>query len=171
MHSSKALRPFLITLVVALVLVLTFYILTLFIGKRDPRPAIELTGKDVEGSTIFLSDCRGRSGVALVYFELEHRHSQEVVQRIIPKAKELGVEVIAVCQTDLSAKECLARMKELKMPTPEHLLLDPKGELSAVYNVSTAPCTYFIDKNGMILDAYLGTISEPSAEKELKAIA
>ena len=171
MHSSKALRPFLITLIVALVLILTFYILTLFIGKRDPQPAIDLAGKDVEGSTISLSSYQDKSGVALVYFELEHRHSQEVVQRILPKAKELGVEVIAVCQTDLSAAECLARMKELEMPTPEHLLLDPKGELSAVYKVSTAPCTYFIDKNGMILDAYLGTISEQSAEKELRAIA
>lgn len=172
MNTSKILRPFLIILSVALIFLLTFYILTLFIGKKDPRPALDITGVEADGKTLHsLSEHLGKEPVALVFFELEHRHSQEVMQRIVPKAEELGVEVVAVCVSDLTIEESLARMKELEMPTPAHLLFDLDGAMAKKYNVSAAPCTYFIDKNGMMVDAYLGTISEKSAAAELEEIA
>ncbi len=171
MQSSKILRPFLIILAVALVFVLTFFILTLFIGKKEPQPAIDVTGVEADGQTLYsLSENFGKKGVALVFFELEHRHSQEVLQRIVPKAKELGVEVVAVCVSDGTIQESLARMKELEMPVAEHTLFDLQGEMAKKYNVTAPPCTYFIDKNGMMVDAYLGTISEKSAVAELKEI-
>ncbi len=172
MNSSRILRPFLIVLGVALVFILTFFILSLFIGDKEPQPAIDIVGVEKDGATLYsLSENFGKKGVALVFFELEHRHSQEVMQRMVPKAKELGVEVVAVCVSDLSIKESLQKMEALKMPLAEHTLFDLQGEMAKKYNVSTAPCTYFIDKNGMMVDAYLGTISEDSIEKELKAIA
>lgn len=171
MKSNGILRTFLIVLSVALIFFLTFFILSLFIGKREPQPAIDIVGVTADGQSLYsLSESFGKESVVLVFFELEHRHSQEVMQRIIPKAEELGVKVVAVCVSELSIEQSLARMKELEMPLPEHLLFDLKGEMAKTYNVTAPPCSYFIDKNGMIIDAYLGTISAQSAEAELKEL-
>lgn len=171
MNGSKVMRPFLVVLAVALIFFLSFFILTLFIRDKEPAPAPDLVGVQADGSLYSLSDHFGKEGVALIFFELEHRHSQEAMENIVPKAKELGIPTVAVCVSDLSIKESQARIKELKLPAPEVLLFDVEGTMAEAYNVDPAPCSYFIDKNGMIRDAYPGPISAGSAEKELKEIA
>lgn len=171
MNGSKVMRPFLVILAVALVFFLTFYILTFFMKDKEPAPAPDLIGPQADGTLYSLSENFGKQGVALIFFELEHRHSQEAMENIIPKAKELKVPVVAVCVSELSIEESQARMKELKLPAPDILLFDVDGKMAKTYNVNPAPCSYFIDKNGMLLDAYPGPISASSAEKELKGIA
>ena len=171
MYSSKIMRPFLIVLSVALVFCLTFFILTLFIQDKEPAPAPDLVGPQADGTLYSLSENFGKQGVALIFFELKHRHSQEAMEKIVPKAKELGIPTIAVCVSDLSIEESQARIKELKLPAPDVLLFDVEGKMAETYHVDPAPCSYFIDKNGMLRDAYPGPISEKSAEKELKEIA
>lgn len=171
MHRSKLPRLFMIVLSGALALLLIFFILSLFIGKKDPQPALDIAGVTADGTTHSLGEHLGKESVALVFFELEHRHSREVMQRIVPEAEKQGVTVVAVCVSDLSVAESLAKMKELAMPAPTHLLFDTEGKMAEKYNVTAPPCTYFIDKNGMMVDAYLGTISEKSAAAELKEIA
>ena len=171
MNGSKIMRPFLVVMVVALVFFLTFYLLTFFIKDKEPAPAPDIVGAQANGKLYSLSENFGKQGVALIFFELEHRHSQEAMENIIPKAKELKVPVVAVCVSALSIEESQARMKELKLPAPDVLLFDIDGKMAKAYNVNPAPCSYFIDKNGMLLDAYPGPISASSAEKELKGIA
>ncbi len=171
MNGSKVMRPFLVVLAVALVFILTFYILTLFIHDKEPAPAPDLVGAQADGSVYSLSENFGKQGVALIFFELEHRHSQEAMENIVPKAKELGVPTVAVCVSELSIEESQARIQELKLPAPDVLLFDVEGTLAETYHVDPAPCSYFIDKNGMLRDAYPGPISAASAEKELKEIA
>lgn len=171
MNGSKVMRPFLVVLAVALIFILTFYILTLFIHDKEPAPAPDLVGAQADGSVYSLSENFGKQGVALIFFELEHRHSQEAMENIVPKAKELGVPTVAVCVSELSIEESQARIQELKLPAPDVLLFDVEGTLAETYHVDPAPCSYFIDKNGMLRDAYPGPISAASAEKELKEIA
>lgn len=171
MNGSKIMRPFLVVLAVALVFFLTFYILTFFIRDKEPAPAPDLVGPQPDGTLYSLSENLGKQGVALIFFELEHRHSQDAMENIVPKAKELGISTVAVCVSALSIEESQARIAELKLPAPDVLLFDVDGALSETYNVDPAPCSYFIDKNGMIRDAYPGPISAASAEKELKEIA
>lgn len=171
MNGSKMMRTFLVVLVVALIFYLTFFILTLFIKDQEPAPAPDIIGAQADGTLYSLSENFGKQGVALIFFELEHRHSQDAMGNIIPKAKELGVPVVAVCVSDLSVEQSQARMKELELPTPDILLFDIDGAMAKTYNVDPPPCSYFIDKNGMLCDAYPGPISEKSAEKELKEIA
>ena len=93
------------------------------------------------------------------------------MENIVPKAKELGVPTVAVCVSELSIEESQARIKELKLPAPDVLLFDVDGKMAKAYNVDPAPCSYFIDKKGMLRDAYPGPISAGSAEKELREIA
>lgn len=171
MNSSKMMRPFLVVLSVALLFFLTFFILSLFIKDKEPAPAPDLVGPQANGTLYSLSENFGKQGVALIFFELEHRHSQDAMANIIPKAKELGVPVVAVCVSDLSIEESQARIKEWDLPAPNVLLFDVDGSMAETYHVDPAPCSYFIDKNGMLRDAYPGPISAASAEKELKEIA
>ena len=171
MNGSKMMRTFLVVLVVALIFYLTFFVLTLFIKDQEPAPAPDIIGAQADGTLYSLSENFGKQGVALIFFELEHRHSQDAMGNIIPKAKELGVPVVAVCVSDLSVEQSQARMKELELPTPDILLFDVEGTMAETYRVDPPPCSYFIDKNGMLRDAYPGPISEKSAEKELKEIA
>lgn len=171
MNGSKIMHPFMVVLAVALVFFLAFYILTFFIQDKEPAPAPDLIGPQADGTLYSLSENFGKQGVALIFFELEHRHSQDAMKHIIPKAKELGIPVVAVCVSELSIEESQARIKELKLPAPDVLLFDVEGAMATAYNVDPAPCSYFIDKNGMLRDAYPGPISAASAEKELKEIA
>ena len=171
MNGSKMMRTFLVVLVVALIFYLTFFVLTLFIKDKEPAPAPDIVGVQADGTLYSLSENFGKQGVALIFFELEHRHSQDAMGNIIPKAKELGVPVVAVCVSDLSIEQSQARMKELELPDPDVLLFDLEGTMAETYHVDPPPCSYFIDKNGMLRDAYPGPISENSAEKELKEIA
>ena len=172
MNSSRIMRPFIIVLSVALIFFLSFFILSLFIRDKEPQPAPDIVGVGADGQTLYaLSDQYGERGIALVFFGLDHRHSQEVMQRIVPQAEKEGVLVVAVCTEVSSVEQALQKMKELKIPQAEITLFDLDGEMAKEYNVTAAPCTYFIDKSGNILDAYLGTISEKSIEKELQAIA
>lgn len=169
--SSKIMRPFIVILAVALIFFLSFFVLSLFINEdKAPQPAPDVVGPKADGSIYSLSDNFGKQGVALIFFELEHRHSVEAMQHLIPKAKEQKVEVVAVCVSQLPIEQSLAKMKELEIPQGTHTLFDLEGEMAKAYALTTAPCTYFIDKNGMIRDAYPGPISESSAEKELKAL-
>lgn len=171
MNGSKMMRTFLVVLVVALIFYLTFFVLTLFIKDKEPAPAPDIVGAQADGTLYSLSENFGKQGVALIFFELEHRHSQDAMGNIIPKAKELGVPVVAVCVSDLSIEESQAKIKELNLPAPDVLLFDMEGTMAETYHVDPPPCSYFIDKNGMLRDAYPGPISEKSAEKELKEIA
>ena len=170
MNGSKMLRPFLVVLSEALIFFLSFFVLSLFMEDKEPAPAPELIGPMADGAVYSLSDHFGREGVALIFFELEHRHSQDAMNHIIPKAKELGIPTVAVCVSELSIEESQAKMAELKLPNPDVLLFDVDGAMAKAYNVDPAPCSYFIDKNGMLRDAYPGPISESSAEKELKEL-
>lgn len=171
MYSSKIMRPFLIVLSVALVFCLTFYILTFFIKDKEPAPAPDIIGAQADGSLYSLSENFGKQGVALIFFESEHRHSQEAMENIIPKAKELGVRTVAVFVSELSIEDAQAKIKEMNLPTPDVLLFDVDSKMAQTYHVDPAPCSYFIDKNGMLRDAYPGPISAKSAESELKEIA
>lgn len=171
MNGKTYFKTFLIVALVATVFLVAFYLVVTFWPKSEPMPAIEITAADAEGEIHALSSHLGKESVALVFFELDHRHSQEVMQRIVPAAKKAGVALYAVCVSEKTPEECLARMKELKMPTPDLLLFDTDGSASAKYGVSAPPCTYFIDKSGLIVEGYLGTISEETIANELQAIA
>lgn len=172
MNGLKNLRPFLVVLAVATVFLIAFFVSTLLTGKdKEPQPAPDITGVTADGKSLYsLSEGQGKPR-ALIFFDLNTRHSQELMQLLIPAAAEKGVEVVAVCIDAESVEQGLLRMKELKMPEAPHTLFDLDGEMAKTYNINAGPVTYFIDKNGLIRSAYLATISEKSLEKALSSIA
>ena len=137
MNGFKNLRPFLVVLAVATVFLLTFFILSLFAGKdKEPQPAPDITGVTADGTSLYsLSEGLGKP-CALIFFDLETRHSQELMQALIPAAAEKGVDVMAVCLDAESVEQGLARMEELEMPQAPHTLFDLDGEMAKAYNLS-----------------------------------
>ena len=62
------------------------------------------------------------------------------------------------------------QLAELGIDFP-HILFDLDGKMAETYNVHGTPVTYFIDKNGLIQDAFIASISEKSLRKALASLA
>ena len=52
----------------------------------------------------------------------------------------------------------------LEIPVTYPLLLDPDKEVKELYNVFTQPVTYFIDKDGIIIDKKFGPLTPQEIE-------
>lgn len=50
------------------------------------------------------------------------------------------------------------------------VLLDKNGEVSNLYGVHTLPTTFFIDKNGKIIEIFVGTLSRADLIKKMEGI-
>lgn len=61
-----------------------------------------------------------------------------------------------------------AFVKEFELPFP--ILLDMKGEVADLYQVSSIPTTYFIDTNGVIRHKIVGVTDRGSFEQYVKEL-
>jgi len=52
----------------------------------------------------------------------------------------------------------------LEIPVTYKLLLDPNLEVKELYNVFTQPVTYFVDKEGIIVDKKFGPLTPKEIE-------
>ncbi|MED1646130.1 TlpA disulfide reductase family protein [Brevibacillus agri] len=67
---------------------------------------------------------------------------------------------------DLEAAK--AFVKEFDLPFP--ILLDRRGEISDMYQVSSIPTTYFIDKHGIIRQKIIGVTDRGSFEQYVREL-
>ncbi len=166
-------RSALIVGAVAMVFLAAYLIISALWIPKDPKPAPDLTGVTADGKTLYsLSDNRGKSGTVLLFFDTETPKALELMQQLsaaVPKYET--VDVVAVSVGKGSIEEQLSALKEQEITLFPHILFDTDGEMAKTYNIGNTPITYFIDKNGLIQDAYVASISEKSLEKALKSIA
>jgi len=52
------------------------------------------------------------------------------------------------------------------IPVTYKLLLDPNSQVKELYNVFTQPVTYFVDKNGIIVDKKFGPLTPGEIEEK-----
>ena len=169
-NSLKYVRTGLIVMAVILVFILSFFIISSL--TKEPAYAPDITGVTADGKSLYsLSENLGKNGTLLVFFDHDTDKAVTAMQLISQVAPEYDVDVMAVATGKGTVEEQIAILREKEITVFPHTLFDLKGEMAKTYNIGETPILYFIDKNGMITDAYIANITEKSLRKELKGIA
>lgn len=71
---------------------------------------------------------------------------------------------LAILGVDLQESEEAIREFLQEIPVTYPLLLDPGADVKKLYNVFTQPVTYFIDKDGIIVDKKFGFLTPQEIE-------
>ena len=150
--------------VLALVAVI-FLLLTL--THKEPQHALDFTVGARSGQVLRLSDNFGKRGTVVMFIDPELEGSNDLLERVAAKKGDCALLALSVSV----------------LPESEQLSLLPESvrELDGIcfecsdavekYNVSHAPITYFIDKDGLVREAYVGAMRDKSIEKCIKMIA
>lgn len=153
------------------VLIFVLY-LVLSVLLKEKAPAYDFTGVAADGSHVTLSDNYEKCGSLILFYDTETPRAVDTYLQVAKAAKKFPtVDIITVSVDAGTLEERIAKSTEAKLTPFDHSLYDVDGKLAELYNISATPCLYFIDKDGIVQDAYLGIISEDSLQSELKAIA
>lgn len=138
----------------------------------EPAPAFDVL--DVDGDRVKLSDLKGKIVVMEWHnpecpFVVKH-YSSGNMQQIQKTTQSQGVTWLTINSSaagkqgymdETKAKEIISQSRA----TPDHIILDPEGELGHLYDAKVTPHMYVIDEEGTL--AYMGAIdSKPTADKE-----
>lgn len=133
------------------------------VGKMAP----DFNATDINGETIKLSDLKGKN-VVLEWtnhqcpFVVKH-YSTGNMQKVQKTATEDGAVWISIVssapgkQGNINAEEAMGIAKEKNINATTKIL-DPSGEIGALYNAKTTPHMYVINKEGVL--AYAGAIDD-----------
>lgn len=166
----KHTRPFLVSLCVAVVFLAALFIISAVTEKKEPQPAPDITGVAYDETSLYsLSENYGTHGTVLVFLDPMKEEDLQYLSSLnaMDPKKE---QVIAV---SLSEEPFAAQKEKIEGAQLQEtrILFDPNGEMAKTYGISGSPVTYFIDKNGMIVDARLGRINAKTLEKAFAKIA
>lgn len=167
---SKVARPGLVIAAVAFIFIITFAVVSLLWRDSKPRQAFDVTGVLSDGHSLYsLSDNYGKTGSVLLFFDIEDVTAAALMEEVAAIAPEYTADILAVSISRQPIDEQVQMLTEQGIAFP-HILFDPDGEAAETYNVRVAPVTYFIDKNGLVQQAFVGPISEKSLRKALAAL-
>ncbi len=135
------------------------------------EPAPDFTLKSRDGNNLRLNEFKGE--VVLVNFwaswcgpcRVEMPHLEDLQQ----KYGDLGFTVLGV---NVDKDPALADKILKDIPVSFPVLLDPKGQVSALYEVNAMPITVMVDKDGKIRDIHKGYKAgyEKKYAKQIKAL-
>lgn len=136
------------------------------LAKDTKQKAPDFTLKSNSGENIRLSELRGE--IILLNFWASWcgpcRQEMPILDAIHKKYSALGFKVLGV-NVDLKSKKAADYLKSTPVDFP--VLYDPKGEASALYDVSAMPTTAIIDRDGNI--RYLHEGYKPGDEEKYHA--
>jgi peroxiredoxin len=78
------------------------------------------------------------------------------MEALYGRFKDQGLEILAVDVRE-SKKEVAAFMDELGLSFPA--VLDPRGDIAAIYGIEAFPTTYIIGRDGRIITRLVGAIN------------
>ena len=131
----------------------------LLVGQKAP----EFTLHDLNGRRVSLADFQGKPVILnfWVSWSLPCRAAVEHLERFHKKYKDKGLTVISVYwEQDIEGGKAFAQ-EQVTYP----VLLEDQTQLQS-YHVQGLPCTYYIDKAGIIHGRDVGF--GPDAEKEME---
>ena len=129
----------------------------------------ENTGLDIEnlapdfilqslgGNNVQLSSFRGKKAVVVNFWATwcpPCREEMPAFEDMFVRNKD-NLEVLGV---NLQESERAISNFLLEIPVTYTLLLDPDAEVKEIYNIFTQPVTYFVDKDGIIVDKKFGPL-------------
>jgi len=170
----KKRRLFIRTTILTILLVAVGYTLyTQFIADKqafsvgDQAPNFAL--QDLEGNEHKLSDYKGK-GVFLNFWGTWCKPCEKempVMEAQYAKYKDQGVEILAanVSETDVAVKQ-FANRYGLSFP----ILMDKDSQVLHAYGVDPLPTTFLIDKDGKIVDVFIGGLDEKRIQEYMELI-
>lgn len=130
------------------------------------NPAPDFTVTDLEGRAVSLSDFRGQP-VMINFWATWCKPCVLEMPMFVSayeRYKDEGFVVLAVnVQEPVADVEPFARERGLSMP----VVLDEDGHVSTIYRVRGLPSTFFVDAQGILVEAKRGTLASHSELADL----
>src|SRR5574337_537141 len=128
----------------------------------DVRPdtghlAPDFTLKTLEGSSVRLSEFRGRKVVLINFWATwcpPCRLEMPTMQQIYSEYKDKGFEILAVNIESDATQEITDFVKELRLTFP--ILLDPNMKITRKFRVIGLPVSVLIDRQGIVRAKEIG---------------
>lgn len=125
---------------------------------------------DIEGNTITLSDFLGKPFIVTFWASWNSMSTDQIkiFDEYLSHNGETILKIVSINnQEDKSVVSNFIRRGGYQV----RVLLDETGEVGELYKVRMLPITYFLNKNGIIRDVFIGVLSEGMlAEKTQKII-
>ena len=119
--------------------------------------------QSIGGNDIQLSSFRGKKAVVVNFWATwcpPCREEMPAFEDMFVRNKE-NLEMLGV---NLQESERAMNNFLLEIPVTYPLLLDPDAEVKEIYNIFTQPVTYFVDKDGIIVDKKFGPLTPGEIE-------
>ena len=145
----------------------TLTVKTTYESPQKGEKAPEFTVKSLQGESISLVDFRDKEPVVVILFSTWHPFCQDALSVLAELAKQdvpWAWLPVAVQEKRSVVVDFLSRGDY-----QFEVYLDEGGQVGEKFQVTTLPAYYFIDRNGVFVDVYLGPLSgEEIVEKGRK---
>lgn len=145
------------------VIAVAFLVAGLMGGNKELGAAVDFTATDAAGESFTLSK-NYEGGVALIFLNRSQGDGIAHLTNMAAAKEGKSVKTVLVAIGEKSAEEITAYLKENNL-TADVVIPDEKGEVAALYNVTTCPITYFIDSEGVVRGVSLSNLTPTAAGK------
>ena len=136
---------------------------------QDVISAYDFVAYDMNGNEVRLSDCYGKP-IVLNFWSTWCNHCKIELPLFEKAYKENPDITFIMINITASDRKDLVENLINKNGYTFTVWLDENGEAMEDYRVSSIPATYFIDKNGNIVNHTVGEMDEETLEKRLEMI-
>jgi len=135
----------------------------------EPKPAQDFTLKDLSGNDVKLSSLKGKAVIINFWATWCYPCREEIpdLQKSYEENKDKGLIILGVNIKENESKVSKFA-KDYKMTYP--ILLDIDGTISDTYRVFGIPISFFIDRNGLVKDSFIGMLTKKDLSKKLAMI-
>ena len=135
------------------------------IGNQAP----DFILKSINNKNVQLNSFRGKKSVVVNFWATwcpPCREEMPAFEKIFVRNKD-KLEILGV---NLQESERAINNFVKDIPITFTLLLDPNSEVKKLYNVFTQPVTYFINKDGVIVDKKFGPLTPQEIEEKFNKL-
>nr|WP_044199608.1 TlpA disulfide reductase family protein [Hyalangium minutum] len=122
------------------------------------------------GGKLAMSDLRGKV-VMLDFWATWCPPCQEEMPSLVKLAKEFepqGLAFVAASRDDDDVKEELVRQFLGRMPELEPYVVYANDEVAMAFRIEALPTLYFLNREGKVIDAVRGMMSEPQLRRRIE---
>lgn len=140
--------------------------LTMTVVTKKPQKAYDFSAGTQNGQVISLFDNLGKRGSVVIFIDPEVEGATRLLSRIIERRGD--ADIIALSKSELSEEEQREKL-------PEDILALEKlcfecSEAVETYRIGATPVTYFVNKDGYVVDVYVGAMRDSSIDKCIEKI-